>query len=211
MQPLNTKLAVYVVHYKCAWMGTQCSKSHWLLSEKAASPKQQRPDPWIQNPTSLLLERYHIRKFKRYIDDHRVSVPKSTKLDRSNTAISMTQSVVSTKLKAVVPTEESASHKGETFVQETEATICDYRGALELWSTNGYALSEGTVTTSVLFACQMFVKCADDPQMTFRRNFTNLKLKDKTFQRYYLHSPNQVSIEIQLLIRSEISIKDFRY
>ena len=54
----------------------------------------------------------------------------------------MTQSVVSTELKAVVPTEESASHKGETFVQETEATICDYRGALELWSTNGYALSK---------------------------------------------------------------------
>ena len=52
------------------------------------------------------------------------------------------QSVVSTELKAVVPTEESASHKGETFVQETEATICNYRGALELWSTNGCALSE---------------------------------------------------------------------
>ena len=58
------------------------------------------------------------------------------------TAISIPQSVVSIELKAVVPTEESASHKGETFVQETESTICDYRGALELWSTNGYALSE---------------------------------------------------------------------
>ena len=58
------------------------------------------------------------------------------------TAISIPQSVVSIELKAVVPTEESASHKGETFVQETEATICDYRGALELCSTNGYALSE---------------------------------------------------------------------
>ena len=58
------------------------------------------------------------------------------------TAISIPQSVVSIELKAVVPTEESASHKGETFVQETEATICDYRGALELWSTNSYALSE---------------------------------------------------------------------
>ena len=58
------------------------------------------------------------------------------------TAISIPQSVVSIELKAVVPTEESASRKGETFVQETEATICDYRGALELWSTNGYALSE---------------------------------------------------------------------
>ena len=48
------------------------------------------------------------------------------------TAISIPQSVVSIELKAVVPTEESASHKGETFVQETEATICDYRGVLEL-------------------------------------------------------------------------------
>ena len=41
-----------------------------------------------------------------------------------------------------MPTESSASHKGETFVQETEATIYDYKGALEFWSTNGYALSE---------------------------------------------------------------------
>ena len=35
-----------------------------------------------------------------------------------------------TELKAVVLTESSASHK------ETEVTICDYRGALEFWSTN---------------------------------------------------------------------------
>ena len=97
----------------------------------------------------FMKEGYHIRKYKRYIDDHSVSVPKSTKLDRnkrsgtrSKTAIAMPQSVVSTELNAAVPTEESASHKGETFVQETDATICDYRGALELWSTNGYALSE---------------------------------------------------------------------
>ena len=94
-------------------------------------------------------EGYHIRNYKRYIDDHSVSVPKSTKLDRnkrlatpSKTAMSIPQSNVSTELKAVVTTEESASHKGETFVQEKEATICDYRGALELWSTSGYALSE---------------------------------------------------------------------
>ena len=94
-------------------------------------------------------EGYHIRKYKRYIDDHSVSVLKSTKLDRnkrsatrSKTAISIPQSVVSTELKAAVSTEESASRKGETFLQETKATICDYRGALELWSTNGYALSE---------------------------------------------------------------------
>ena len=76
-------------------------------------------------------------------------VPKSTKLDRnkrsairSNTAISIPKAVVSTELKAVVPTESSAFHKGETSVRETEATICDFRGVLELWSTNGYALSE---------------------------------------------------------------------
>ena len=94
-------------------------------------------------------EGYHIRKYKRYIDDHSVSIPKSTKLDRnkrsatcSKTTISIPQSIVSTEHKAVVPTVESASHKGETFVQETEATICDYRGTLELWSTNSYALSE---------------------------------------------------------------------
>ena len=97
----------------------------------------------------FMKEGYHIRKYKRYIDDHSVLVPKSTKLDRnkrsatrSKTAISIPQSVVSTELKAVVPTRESVSHKWETFVQETEATICDYRGALEFWSTNDYALSE---------------------------------------------------------------------
>ena len=77
-------------------------------------------------------EGYHIRKYKRYTDDPSVPVPKSTKLDRnkrsatrSNTAISIPQSVVSTELKAVVLTESRASHKGETFVQETEVTICD--------------------------------------------------------------------------------------
>ncbi|RMX42158.1 hypothetical protein pdam_00009401 [Pocillopora damicornis] len=57
-------------------------------------------------------EGYHIRKYKRYINDPSVPVPKSTKLDRSkrsatcsNTAISIPQSVVSTELKAVVTTE----------------------------------------------------------------------------------------------------------
>ena len=92
---------------------------------------------------------YRIRKYERYIDDHSVPVLKSTKLDRnkrsatrSNTANSIPRSVVSTELKEVVPTEESTSRRGETFVQETEATTCDYRGPLELWSTNGYALSE---------------------------------------------------------------------
>ena len=94
-------------------------------------------------------EGYHIRKYKRYQDDPSVPVPKSTKLDhnkhsatRSKTAISIPQSVVSTELKAVVPTESSASHKGETTVQETEATICDCRLMLKLWFSNGYALSK---------------------------------------------------------------------
>ena len=69
----------------------------------------------------FIKERYHISKYKRYLDDPSVSVSKSTKLDRnkrsarSNTAISITQSVVSTELKAVVPTESVPSHKGETF------------------------------------------------------------------------------------------------
>ena len=100
-------------------------------------------------PSFFIKEGYYIRKYKRYLDEPSVPVPKSTKLDRnkrsatrSNTAISIPQSVVSTELKAVVLTESRASHKGETFVQETEVTICDYRGALELWSTNSYALSE---------------------------------------------------------------------
>ena len=90
-------------------------------------------------PFIFIKEGYHIRKYNRYIDDHSVSVPKSTKLDRnkrsatrSNTTISIPQSVVSIELKEVVPTEESASHNEETFVQETEATICDYSGAFEI-------------------------------------------------------------------------------
>ena len=94
-------------------------------------------------------EGYHIRKYERYQDDPSVPVPKSTKLDhnkhsatRSKTAISIPQSVDSTELKAVVPTESSASHKGETTVQETEATICDCRLMLKLWFSNGYALSK---------------------------------------------------------------------
>ena len=42
----------------------------------------------------------------------------------------------------MVPTVSSASYQGETFVQETEATIYDYKGALVFWSKNGSALSE---------------------------------------------------------------------
>ena len=84
----------------------------------------------------------HIRKYKRYLDDHSVPVPKSTKLDRdkrsatrSNTASHLDSSVgLSTKL-TVVLTESIASHNGETFARETEATICHNNGALEFSST----------------------------------------------------------------------------
>ena len=91
----------------------------------------------------------HIRKYKRYLDDPSVPVPKSTRLDhnkrsatRSNTASHLDSSVgLSTEL-TVVPTESSASHSGETFAQDTEATKCDYKGTLEFTSANGYAQSE---------------------------------------------------------------------
>ena len=71
----------------------------------------------------------HIRKYEGYLDDPSVPVPKSTRLDRnkrsatrSNTASHLDSSVgLSTEL-AVVPTESSASHSGETFARETEAT-----------------------------------------------------------------------------------------
>ena len=64
----------------------------------------------------------NIRKYKRYLDDHSVPVPKSTRLDhnkrsatRSNTASHLDSSVgLSTEL-AVVPTESSASHNGENI------------------------------------------------------------------------------------------------
>ena len=90
-----------------------------------------------------------MRKYKRYLDDPSVPVPKSTRLDhnkrsatRSNTASHLDSSVgLSTEL-AMVPPESSASYNKETFARETEATICDYRGALEFSSTNGYAQSE---------------------------------------------------------------------
>ena len=74
-------------------------------------------------------EEYQIRKYKRYLDDLSVPVSKSTRLDRSSELVE-------------VPTESSASHNGETFSRETEATICDYRGALEFSYANGYAQSE---------------------------------------------------------------------
>ena len=60
----------------------------------------------------FIKEGYRIRKYKRYIDDPSVPVPKSTKPDRnkrsaiqSNNPNSIPQSVVSTELKVVVPTE----------------------------------------------------------------------------------------------------------
>ena len=66
----------------------------------------------------------HIRKYKRYLDDPIVLIPKSTRLDhnkrsatRSNTASHLDSSVgLSTKL-AVVLTESIASHNGETFAR----------------------------------------------------------------------------------------------
>lgn len=93
----------------------------------------------------FLTEGYHVRKYKRYLDNPSVPVPKSTKFDRykrsathstANAAISIPQSVLGV---AVVPTESSAS---QTFVQEPEATVCDDQGALEFLPTNGYTQSE---------------------------------------------------------------------
>ena len=70
----------------------------------------------------FIKHRYHIRKYKRYLDDPSVPVPKSTRLDRnkrsatrSNKASHLDSSVgLSTEL-AVVPTESSASHNGENI------------------------------------------------------------------------------------------------
>ena len=80
----------------------------------------------------FIKEGYHIRKYKRYLDNPNVLVPKPTRLDRnkhsatrSNTTSHLDSSVrLSTEL-AVVPIESSVSHNGETFARETEATICD--------------------------------------------------------------------------------------
>ena len=94
-------------------------------------------------------EEYQIRKYKRYLDDLSVPVPKSTRLDRnkrsvtrSNTASHLDSFVCLSSELVEVPTESSASHNGEIFPRETEATICDYRGALEFSYANGYAQSE---------------------------------------------------------------------
>ena len=60
----------------------------------------------------------------------------------SNTASHLDSSVgLSTEL-AVVPTESSASHNGETYARRTEANKCDYKGALEFSFANDYAQSE---------------------------------------------------------------------
>ena len=94
-------------------------------------------------------EEYQIRKYKRYQDDLSVPVPKSTRLDRNkrsvtrfNTASYLDSLVCLSSELVEVPTESSASHNGETFSRETEATVCDYRGALELSYANDYAQSE---------------------------------------------------------------------
>ena len=65
---------------------------------------------------------YHIRKYKRYLGDPSLPVPKSKKLDcnkhsvtHSNTASHLTSSVwLSTEL-AVVPRESGVSYNRETF------------------------------------------------------------------------------------------------
>ena len=75
----------------------------------------------------FMKEGYHTRKYKRYLDDPSVPVPKSTELEhnrrsatRSNTASHLDSSVCLSIELAVVPTESSASHNGETFTREIE-------------------------------------------------------------------------------------------
>ena len=87
------------LYYKCTICGRKLSRKQRLNYKSSFT-------------LIFIKEGYHIRKYKRYIDDPSVPVPKSTKLDRSkrsatrsNTAISIPQSVVSTELKAVVTTE----------------------------------------------------------------------------------------------------------
>ena len=87
------------LYYKCTICGRKLSRKQRLNYKSSFT-------------LIFIKEGYHIRKYKRYIDDPSVPVPKSTKLDCSkhsatcsNTAISIPQSVVSTELKAVVTTE----------------------------------------------------------------------------------------------------------
>ena len=119
--------------------GNKDSKPTWVvfMAKVRNNTGQSQFWMWIQIIFySHFYKGYHIRKDKRCRVDPSVPVPKSTKLDHNK------RSTISTQLKAVVPIESGASYKGETYVQETEATRCDYRGTLEFWSINGYALSE---------------------------------------------------------------------
>ena len=109
-------------YYKCTICGRklsrkQVSKPTWVVFMAKVRNNTSQSKFWkrLQNlfyPSFFIKEGYHSRKYKRCIDDPSVQVPKSTKLDRSkrsatrsNTAISIPQSVVSTELKAVVTTE----------------------------------------------------------------------------------------------------------
>ena len=107
-------------YYKCTICGRKLSRKQRLethLSRVHGKGEIQANHSfeWDYKSSFTLIfikEGYHIRKYKRYIDDPSVPVLKSTKLDRSkrsatcsNTAISIPQSVVSTELKAVVTTE----------------------------------------------------------------------------------------------------------
>lgn len=73
----------------------------------------------------------------RYPNQQSLTVNKrSATRSTANAAISIPQSVVDV---AVLSTESSAS---QTFVQDQEETMCDYRGASEFSPTNGCTQSE---------------------------------------------------------------------
>ena len=142
-------------YYKCTICGRKLSKKQRLKTHLSCVPYH-KPITILnaitnRNLPSFLQEKdatlgiiRNTRKFPVYQYQNQQSLIVTIKrsASRSNTTISIPQSVVSTELKAVVPRESSASHRGETLVQETEATIYDYKGALEFWSTNGSALYE---------------------------------------------------------------------
>ena len=94
-------------------------------------------------------EGYHIRKNKRYLDDPSVQVPKSTKFDQkkrstlhSNTVTSIPQSVLFTQQTELIYPESNACSNGDTLVQETEVTTCNYQGTSEMEGSSTDALSQ---------------------------------------------------------------------
>ena len=105
-------------YYKCTICGRKLSKKqlkthlscvHGQSCEITQANHNFKCDCKSSFTLIFMKEGYHIRKYKRYIDDHSVSVLKSTKLDRSNTAISIPQSVVSTQLSSGVNRGECVS------------------------------------------------------------------------------------------------------